>query len=67
MTGKDKTEDQLLSSIRKNKPAGTAAPRKKVARKAAPRKSATPQRKPRAQKTSPAAGTYQFGRRVWPD
>lgn len=67
MTGKDKTEDQLLSSISKNKPTASTTPRKKVAKKAAPRKPAAAQNKARSRKTSPAGQTYQVGRRVWPD
>lgn len=64
MSTKDKTEDQLLSSIRKNKPAA-ATPRKTAAKKAAPRKAAA---KPAAAAPEPApAVRYQAGRRVWPD
>lgn len=78
MTGKDKTEDQLLSSIRKNKPAAAAPKRQNTANKATPRKKGV--RKKAAQGRTAAraksasqqvaqaeAAVYQFGRRVWPD
>lgn len=70
MSTKDKTEDQLLSSIRKNKPAAPATPRKTVAKKkAAPRKAAAkPAAKPTAAATESApAVSFHSGRRVWPD
>jgi hypothetical protein len=78
MTGKDKTEERLLASIRKNKPAADAAVRQNTGNKAAPRnkvaqKTATQGRtasraKPASQRAAQAkAAVYQFGRRVWPD
>lgn len=72
MTGRDKTEDQLLSSIRKNKPAAEV-PAKAAVKKVAPRRAAAPgpasRPKPESRpKSEPAAApVFQFGRRVWPD
>jgi len=67
MTGKDKTEEQLLSSIRKNKPAASEAAHKPAAKQARPRRTAATRSKPEPA-VEPAVGTtYQYGRRVWPD
>ena len=73
MTGKDKTGDQLVASIRKTKQAATTR-KKTVARKSQPKTAATgaPAKKPSTTpKTTrplkPAAGSYQQGKRVWPD
>ncbi len=67
MTGKDKTEDQLLSSIRKNKPAATESAAQKTVKKAAPRKKTVSRAKPKPQAQTASIGNYQCGRRVWPD
>ena len=78
MTGKDKTEERLLASIRKNKPAADAAvrqntgnkaaPRNKVAQKTAAQGRTASRAKPASQRAAQAkAAVYQFGRRVWPD
>ena len=75
MTGKDKVEDQLLTSIRKNKPAADTAPRKPATRpttrKAAPGKTGTTRAQakpqPKAQPVESETCQYQAGRRVWPD
>jgi len=67
MTGKDKTEDQLLSSIRKNKPAGDAAPRPQTAKRPAPRQATRTRAKPKPSAEAAADSNYQSGRRVWPD
>jgi len=67
MTGKDKTEEQLLSSIRKNKPAAGEAPRKQTAKKATPRKTAATRSLPEPAVEPFAGANYQSGRRVWPD
>jgi hypothetical protein len=73
MTGKDKTGDQLVASIRKTKQAATES-KKTSARRTAPVKKASataPKKTAAAPKTArrakPAAGNYQQGKRVWPD
>ena len=73
MTGKDKTGDQLVASIRKTKQAATTS-KKKVARKSQPKKASTeaPAKKPSTtakttRRQKPEAGSYQQGKRVWPD
>jgi len=67
MTAKDKTEDQLLSSIRKNKPVGGAAPQPQTAKRPAPRTATRTRAKPKPSAEAPADSNYQSGRRVWPD
>jgi hypothetical protein len=67
MTGKDKTEDQLLSSIRRNKPSAKAAPRKKTVKKAAPRKSAVARKPPTSDGQARGGDAYRSVKRVWPD
>lgn len=79
-TGKDKTGDQLVASIRKSK---TGAATRSTTTRRAPSKPAAPkadtaESKPEAQTTKPATvakpktasvqqDSYQSGRRVWPD
>jgi len=73
MTEKDKTADQLASSIAKTKNSAIAA-KKAGTRKAAPKKAA-PRKTPRTPgkatarsgKATVPAGGYQAGRRIWPD
>lgn len=67
MTGKDKTEDQLLASIRKNKPVASAATHKPTAKKPAPRNATTTRRRSKPTAERAADSRYQAGRRVWPD
>jgi hypothetical protein len=67
MTGNDKTEDQLLSSIRKNKPAAAPTARKTTARKTTPRRTAATKPKPKPVAESIGGSAYRSGRRVWPD
>jgi len=64
MTGKDKTEEQLLSSIRKNRPAASEAAHKRTAKKTASRNTAA---KPEPAVGPSAGANFQSGRRVWPD
>ncbi len=69
MTEADKTAERLAASIRKTK-ADAAAKPAAAASKATPKRApATRARKPAAKSTTAAspAGSYQFGRRVWPD
>ena len=75
MTGKDKTGDQLVASIRKTKQAATtrkkasvrkSQPKQKPASAAAAPKAPATASKPKGRQ-KPAAGTYQQGKRVWPD
>ncbi|WP_078121343.1 hypothetical protein [Thiosocius teredinicola] len=67
MTGKDKTEDQLLSSIRKNKPSATEPTAQKTTKKVTPRKKTVSRAKPKPSAQAASGGNYQSGRRVWPD
>jgi hypothetical protein len=82
MSTNDKTADQLANTIRKAKtgtsaapsPAPVAAKPAAPAKKAAPKKKAAPAKKkttsPAAKKSAastPAADSFQHGRRVWPD
>ena len=73
MTGKDKTGDQLVASIRKTKQAATKS-KKTSARRTSPASKATPKASkktaaaPRTtRREKPAVGSYQQGKRVWPD
>ncbi|MCB1790437.1 MAG: hypothetical protein KDJ27_09455 [Gammaproteobacteria bacterium] len=68
MTGKDKTEDQLLSSIRKNKPAAAPSPAPRApAKKTTARKTTAARTTPKTAAEPSADASYSSGRRVWPD
>ncbi|MCG6966136.1 MAG: hypothetical protein LJE59_06475 [Chromatiaceae bacterium] len=68
MSGNDKTGDRLVASIRKTK-AGAQTAQGEVPAAAGKRRRAAatvPTAKARADAVT-RAGTYQHGRRVWPD
>jgi hypothetical protein len=75
MTDADKTAEKLTASIRKTK-AGAASTTSKPATpsKATPKRATSARSKTaakpaaaRATKKAPASGSFQVGRRVWPD
>ena len=80
MSANDKTGDQLANTIRKAKTGTPASPAPSAAKPAAPTKKAPAVKKaapvkkkaarPAAKKaaeSTPAAGSIQLGKRVWPD
>lgn len=69
MSGTDKTGEMLVASIRRTKAgaqAGAAA-KPKAGTAAAGTRKARPKTGAAAKQESTKGGTYQFGRRVWPD
>lgn len=74
MTTRDRTERNLLSSIRKAKTGDTAEPTQPVAQPQQPPTrgqpaAASPQSQPSLlpRTEAPSRDPYQLGRRVWPD